>query len=240
MLKMLTRFRQSCLEREQEIDQVSGLERKDGAWEGGGTGRMAPSPQNLGLLLVYFLSFLFGLPANILALWAFVGRVRQPHPAPIHILLLSLTLADLLLLLLLLLLPFRTAEAAHDFTWPLGNTLCALTGFGFYCGISCRTRLLVGISVERYRSVALPVQHKLNRRPVYGVIAAVAIWLLSFGHCSVVIIVQHLPTNSSREANSRPVCYDSFTQEQLRVLLPVRLELCRLLFFVPMEVTIFC
>lgn len=31
MLKMLTRFHQSCLEREQEIDQVSGLERKDGA-----------------------------------------------------------------------------------------------------------------------------------------------------------------------------------------------------------------
>ena len=199
---------------------------------------MAPSPQNLGLLLVYFLSFLFGLPANILALWAFVGRVRQPHPAPIHILLLSLTLADLLLLLLLL--PFRTAEAAHDFTWPLGDTLCALTGFGFYCGVSCSTRLLVGISVERYRSVALTVQHMLNRRPAYGVIAAVAIWLLSFGHWSVVIIVQHLPTNSSREANSRPVCYDSFTQEQLCVLLPVRLELCRLLFFVPMEVTIFC
>lgn len=66
---------------------------------------MAPVPQNLGLLLVYFLSFLFGLPANILALWAFVGASPAP-PAPIHILLLSLTLADLLLLLLLL-LPFR-------------------------------------------------------------------------------------------------------------------------------------
>ena len=201
---------------------------------------MAPSPQNLGLLLVYFLSFLFGLPANLLALWAFVGRVRQPHPAPIHILLLSLTLADLLLLLLLLLLLFKMVEAAHNFAWPLENTLCALTGFGFYCGIYCSTWLLVGISVEHYRSVAFPVQYKLNRRPVYGVIAAVAIQLLSFGHCSVVIIVQYLPTNSSREANSRPVCYDNFTQEQLRLVLPVRLELCLLFFFIPMGVTIFC
>ncbi|CAI9161750.1 unnamed protein product [Rangifer tarandus platyrhynchus] len=198
---------------------------------------MAPSPQNLGLLLVYFLSFLFGLPANLLALQAFLGRVHRPHPAPIHILLLSLTLADLLLLLLP---PFKMVEAAHNFAWPLGNTLCALTGFGFYCSIYCSTWLLVGISVERYRSVAFPVQYKLNRRPVYGVVAAVAIWLLSFGHCSIVIIVQYLPTNSSREANSRPVCYDNFTQEQLRVVLPVRLELCLLLFFIPMGVTIFC
>ncbi|XP_043756519.1 free fatty acid receptor 2-like [Cervus elaphus] len=198
---------------------------------------MAPSPQNLGLLLVYFLSFVLGLPANLLALRAFVGRVCRPHPAPIHILLLSLTLADLLLLLLL---PFKMVEAAHDFAWPLGNTLCALTGFGFHCSIYCSTWLLVGISVERYRSVAFPVQYKLNRRPVYGVIAAVAIWLLSFGHCSIVIIVQYLPTNSSREANSLPVCYDNFTQEQLRVVLPVRLELCLLLFFIPMGVTIFC
>ncbi|XP_061243986.1 free fatty acid receptor 2-like [Bos javanicus] len=196
---------------------------------------MAPSPQNLGLFLVYFLSFLFGLPANLLALWAFLGHVRQPHPAPIHILLLSLTLADLLLLLL-----FKMVGAAHNFAWPLENTLCALTGFGFYCGIYCSTWLLVGISVERYRSVAFPLQYKLNRRPVYGVIAAVAIWLLSFGHCSVVIIVQYLPTNSSREANSRPVSYDNFTQEQLCVVLPVRLELCLLFFFIPMGVTIFC
>ncbi|XP_055407115.1 free fatty acid receptor 2-like [Bubalus kerabau] len=200
---------------------------------------MAPSPQNLGLLLVYFLSFLFGLPANLLALWAFVGCVCQPHPTPIHILLLSLTLADLLLLLLLLLL-FKMVEAVHNFAWPLENTLCALTGFGFYCGIYCSTWLLVGISVERYCSVAFPVPYKLNRRPVYGVIAAVAIWILSFGHCRVVIIVQYLPTNSSREANSRPVCYDNFTQEQLRVVLLVRLELCLPFFFIPMGVTIFC
>lgn len=35
-------------------------------------------------------------------------------------------------------------------------------------------------------------------------------------------------------------CYENFTQEQLDVVLPVRLELCLVLFFVPMAVTIFC
>ena len=44
------------------------------------------------ILTAYIIILLTGLPANLLALRAFLGRVRQPHPAPVHILLLSLTL----------------------------------------------------------------------------------------------------------------------------------------------------
>ncbi|XP_006899787.1 PREDICTED: free fatty acid receptor 2-like [Elephantulus edwardii] len=195
---------------------------------------MPLEPRNLGLLFIYVISFLVGLPANLLALRAFIGRVRQPDPAPIHILLLSLTLADLLLLLLL---PFKMVEATNNSLWILGNAACALTGYGFYSAIYCSTWLLAGISVERYRSVAFPVQYKLSRRPVYGVIAAAVSWVLSFGHCSIVIVIQYLPTG--RPEGLR-VCYENFTREQLDVLLPVRLELCLVLFFVPMAVTIFC
>lgn len=199
---------------------------------------MAPSPRSLGLLFIYVLSFLFGLPANLLALRAFVGRVRQPHPAPIHILLLSLTLADLLLLLLL---PLKITEAASNFRWYLPGIVCALMGFGFYSSIYCSTWLLAGISIERYRSVAFPVQYKLSRRPLYGVIVALVSWIMSFGHCSIVIIVQYLPTNTSTgNAEGLISCYDNFTKEQLDVVLPVRLELCLVLFFIPMVVTIFC
>ncbi|ELV09361.1 free fatty acid receptor 2 [Tupaia chinensis] len=198
---------------------------------------MALHPRSVGILFIYIISFLIGLPANLLALRAFVGRVRQSQPAPIHILLLSLTLADLLLLLLV---PFKIVEAAYDFRWPLGEVVCALTAYGFYSGIYCSTWLLAGISIERYRSVAFPVQYKLFRRPLYGVIAALVSWILSFGHCSIVIIVQYLPTNNVSHAKDPPVCYDDFTDEQLRVVLPVRLELCLVLFFIPMAVTIFC
>ncbi|XP_012664534.1 free fatty acid receptor 2-like [Otolemur garnettii] len=200
---------------------------------------MAPNSRNTGILLVYILSFLIGLPANLLALRAFVGRVRQPQPAPVHVLLLSLTLADLLLLLQL---PFKMIEAAHDFSWPLGDVLCALTGFGFYSGIYCSTCLLAGISVERYRSVAFPAQYRLSRRPLYGVIAALVSGILSFGHCSIVIIVQYLPVNRTTAGGGEGLstCYEDFTHAQLDVLLPVRLELCLVLFLIPMAVTTFC
>ncbi|KAG3255844.1 free fatty acid receptor 2 [Ictidomys tridecemlineatus] len=189
------------------------------------------------ILVAYIVIFLTGLPANLLALRAFVGRVRQPHPAPVHILLLSLTMADLLLLLLL---PFKIIEAASDFHWYLPQIVCALTGFGFYSSIYCSTWLLAGISIERYLGVAFPVQYKLSRRPLYGVIAALIAWFMSFGHCTIVIVVQYL--NSTGEAGNRNgmTCYENFTKEQLDVVLPVRLELCLVLFFIPMAVTIFC
>nr|XP_002722264.1 free fatty acid receptor 2 [Oryctolagus cuniculus] len=189
------------------------------------------------ILTAYIIIFLTGLPANLLALRAFVERVRQPQPAPVHILLLSLTVADLLLLLLL---PFKIVEAASNFRWYLPQVVCALTGFGFYSSIYCSTWLLAGISMERYLGVAYPVQYKLARRPVYGVIAALVAWIMSFGHCTVVIVVQYL--NATQQVGSRNeiTCYENFTQEQLDVVLPVRLELCLVLFFIPMAVTIFC
>lgn len=185
------------------------------------------------ILVAYIFIFLTGLPANLLALRAFLGRVRQPHPAPIHILLLSLTLADLLLLVFL---PFKIIEAAYNFKWPQPNLLCAITGFIFYSSIYCSTWLLAGISIERYLGVAFPVKYKLFRRPVYGIIAAVVAWLMSFSHCTIVIIVQYLNATESFVDS----CYQNFTELQQEVVLPVRLELCLVLFFIPMAVTIFC
>ncbi|XP_070080149.1 free fatty acid receptor 2 [Equus przewalskii] len=188
------------------------------------------------IVVFYIIIFVTGLPANLVALWAFLKRVRQPHPAPIHILLLNLTLADLLLLLLL---PFKIIEAASDFHWYLPEVVCATVGFGFYSSIYCTTWLLAAISIERYLGVAFPVQYKLSRRPVYGVVAALVAWITSFGHCTIVIIVQYF--NSTQKAtNIEVTCYRNFTQEQLEVVLPVRLELCLVLFFIPMVITIFC
>ncbi|XP_074048668.1 free fatty acid receptor 2-like [Macrotis lagotis] len=186
------------------------------------------------LLVLYSVTFLIGLPANLLALRAFIRRVRQPHPAPIHILLLSLTLADLLLLLLL---PLKIFEAAKNFEWDLGREICAFSAFGFYSSIYCSTWLLAAISIERYLGVAYPVRYKLSRRPVYGIAAALVAWILSFGNCSIVIAVEYLGNSTD---NSNRACFDNFTDEQLDVVLPYRLEVVLVLFCLPMAVTVFC
>ncbi|XP_048185917.1 free fatty acid receptor 2 [Perognathus longimembris pacificus] len=122
------------------------------------------------MLAAYAVILATGLPANLLALRAFVGRLRRPRPAPAHVLLLSLTLADLLLLLLPP--PVRMAEAARGFAWPPPRALCAPAAFAQYSGVYRSTGLLAALSAERYPGVAFPVRYQLARRPLHGLLAA--------------------------------------------------------------------
>ncbi|XP_071004465.1 free fatty acid receptor 2 [Oncorhynchus clarkii lewisi] len=213
-------------------------------------------------LSVYLVTFLTGLPANAVAFYTFSKKVRQ-KPTPIDILLLNLTISDLLFLLFL---PFKMQEVTNDMTWSLPYILCPLSGFFFYMTIYVSTLFLTAVSVERYLGVAFPIQHSLKRRPLYAVVASVFIWVFSVLHLSIVVIMPYYnppqdslssTTNSSNSyefsnvsnaplsdgnniASSRNVCYEDFSEKQLAILLPVRLELCLILFCVPFLICSFC
>nr|XP_028598395.1 free fatty acid receptor 2-like [Podarcis muralis] len=195
---------------------------------------------NAMVLAVYIFAFLAGLPANLLAFYTFQAKVRQ-KATPIEILLFNLTVSDVILLLFL---PFKMVEAASDMTWPLPMFLCPLTNFCYYSSIYISTLFLMAISVERYLGVAYPIRYKLNRRPMYAVFASILFWFLACSHCSIVYIVElavpdHHNETISNSANASK-CYESFSPNQLDILLPVRLELCITLFFLPFLITLFC
>ncbi|CAI5781250.1 free fatty acid receptor 2-like [Podarcis lilfordi] len=129
-------------------------------------------------------------------------------------------------------------------TWPLPMFLCPLTNFCYYSSIYISTLFLMAISVERYLGVAYPIRYKLNRRPMYAVFASILFWFLACSHCSIVYIVElavpdHNNETISNSANASK-CYESFSANQLDILLPVRLELCITLFFLPFLITLFC
>ncbi|XP_030606219.1 free fatty acid receptor 2 [Archocentrus centrarchus] len=201
-------------------------------------------------LSVYIVTFVLGLPANVLAFYTFCKKVRQ-KPTPIDILLLNLTISDLLFLLFL---PFKMQEVMNDMIWDMPYVLCPLSGFVFYMTIYNSTFFLTAVSVERYLGVAFPIRHSLKRRPVYAVAASIFFWIFSIAQLSIVFIVpfigpEHFPvTTESHNAsanstigNSRvDVCYENFTELQLEVLLPVRLELCVVLFCIPFLISSFC
>ncbi|XP_061452521.1 free fatty acid receptor 2-like [Rhineura floridana] len=190
---------------------------------------------NKTVLAIYIFSFLTGFPSNLLAGYAFLRKVRQ-KPTPIDIFLLNLTVSDLFLLIFL---PFKMTEAAMDMTWPFPDFLCPLTNFCFYSSIYLSTLFLMGVSVERYLCVAHPVKHKLNRRPTYAIAASILFWLLACSHCaSIVYVVEY--RNGTLAKFEGTTCYETFSPEQLRILLPFRLELCLLLFCLPLIITIFC
>ncbi|KAF5909869.1 free fatty acid receptor 3-like, partial [Clarias magur] len=183
------------------------------------------------VLAVNGITLIIGLPANLVALYTFIQKVRQ-RPTPIDVLLLSLTISDLIFLFIL---PFRMKEA-DDMEWTLPEFLCPLTGFFFYTSIYNSTFLLTAISVERYLGVAFPIKYKLKRHPRYAWIACVIFWVVSMAHCSIVYIEYYSEDNIT----NIQACYAEFSDEQLKILLPVRLELFAVLFCTPFIICCFC
>ncbi|XP_059364823.1 free fatty acid receptor 2-like [Carassius carassius] len=186
-------------------------------------------------LTIYIFTFITGFPANVLAFYTLSRKVWR-KPAPIDILLLNLIISDLLFLIFL---PFKMQEVANNMEWNIDYFLCPLSGFVFYMTIYNSTFFLTAVSVERYLGVAFPIQHSLWRRPIYAVFASIFIWVFSILHLSIVYIMPYY-NPSGMVPPSRNVCYEEFTNAQLEILLPVRLELCIVLFCIPLFICSFC
>ncbi|KAM6967577.1 free fatty acid receptor 2 [Aplochiton taeniatus] len=185
------------------------------------------------ILSVYILTFLIGLPANILAAHAFGIKILK-RSNPTDVLLFNLTVSDLIFLFFL---PFKIYEAASDMLWNLPGFLCSITAFVFFSTIYTSSLLLMAVSVVRYIAAAFPIAYRKMHRPVYTVVASVSIWLFAAAHCTVVFITQHHP---ALRGNASNVCYENFTKEQLAIILPVRLEFFVVLSFIPLVVSVFC
>ncbi|GAA6220439.1 free fatty acid receptor 2-like isoform X3 [Lates japonicus] len=185
------------------------------------------------ILSVYIISFLIGLPANLVALYAFSVKIHS-KPLPTDILLLNLTVSDLLFLIIL---PLKMHEAASDMKWNLPHFLCSITSFTFFSTIYTSSLLLMAVSVVRYIGVAFPVTYHQLHKPVYAIVISAVIWLISAAHCSITFITQHHP---SLPNNNSSVCYEKFTEKQLEILLPVRLEFFFVLCLIPLIICVYC
>ncbi|XP_044064300.1 free fatty acid receptor 2-like [Siniperca chuatsi] len=194
---------------------------------------MEPTVSSEVILSIYIISFLMGLPANLLALYAFSVKIHS-KPCPTDILLLNLTVSDLLFLIIL---PLKMYEAASGMKWNLSIFLCSITSFIFFSTIYTSSLLLMAVSVIRYIAVAFPITYHQLQRPVYAIVICAVIWLISAGHCSITFITQHHPSLASKNTS---VCYENFTKKQLEVLLPVRLEFFFVLCLIPLLICVYC
>nr|XP_033497572.1 free fatty acid receptor 2 [Epinephelus lanceolatus]XP_033497573.1 free fatty acid receptor 2 [Epinephelus lanceolatus] len=194
---------------------------------------MEPAVRSEVILSVYIISFLIGLPSNLLSLYAFSVKINS-KPLPTDILLLNLTVSDLLFLIIL---PLKMHEAASGMEWHLPSFLCSITSFTFFSTIYTSSLLLMAVSVVRYIGVAFPVTYHRLLKPVYAIVTSAVIWLISAAHCSITFITQHHPSLSSKNSS---VCYENFTEKQLKVLLPVRLEFFFVLCLIPLLICVYC
>ncbi|NXV92327.1 FFAR2 protein, partial [Calonectris borealis] len=196
-------------------------------------------PPTMLVLTIYIVAFTIGLPANIFVFATLLSTARRRRLSSSTILLLNLTAADLLLLLFL---PFKMVEAAAGMTWPLPIVLCPVANYCFYSTIYLSSLFLAALSVERYLSVVFPLHYTNQRRAGRAMAASLVIWLLACSHCSIVFAADSTApiVRDGSNATNLYKCYDDFSEEQLRFVLPLRLELFLVLFLLPFAVTIFC
>ncbi|KAF0024461.1 free fatty acid receptor 3-like [Scophthalmus maximus] len=200
------------------------------------------------LLSVYIVTFLMGVPANILAFCTFCRKVRR-KATPIDVLLLNLTISDLIFLFFL---PFKMKEASDDMAWLLPFPLCPFTAFLFYVTIYNSTLLLTAVGVERYLGVAYPLRYSMYHRPRYALVASLLFWVVTSLNLSIVYIMPYAQwqkgadgdnnngSNTSSPAPPPPTCYLDFTEDELMILLQFRLELFIVLFCIPFLICCFC
>lgn len=186
------------------------------------------------ILAVYTVTFLIGLPANLLAMCTFVRKLSD-KPSPNDILLFNLMASDLVFLFFL---PFKMYEAAVGMHWYLSKSLCSIASFFFFTTIYTSSLLLMAIAVDRYLGLAFPFKYRVMRKPLYASVGSVFIWLFSAGHCTIVFFIVHMPELNHNEPKT--VCYENFTDRQKEVLLPVRFEFFVVMYLLPLLVCIFC
>ncbi|RXN20965.1 free fatty acid receptor 2-like protein [Labeo rohita] len=186
------------------------------------------------ILSVYILTFLIGLPTNLLAICTFAKKLGD-KPSPNDILLFNLTASDLLFLLFL---PFKMYEAAIGMKWYLSQSLCSIASYFFFTTIYTSSLLLMAIATDRYLGLAFPIKYRLLRKPLYAAVGSGIIWLVSAAHCSIVFIIVHMPAPNATVP--KVVCYENFTEKQKKILLPVRLEFFVVMYMLPLLVSIFC
>lgn len=220
-------------------------------------------------LSVYIITFVLGFPTNVLAFYTFCRKLRQ-KATPIDILLLNLTISDLLFLLFLpFKMQEVVNDMMWDMPYmlcPLSGFIFYMTIYNstfFLTAVSVERYLGVAFPIQ-YTVKRRPVYAVAASVCIwiFTFIHLSIVFIMPFigtessEHSPNSTLVQNASvgsafgdvysSSSSRgaptpsEAPRKDVCYQNFTDAQLKVLLPVRLELCVVLFCIPLLICSFC
>ncbi|XP_040284892.1 free fatty acid receptor 2-like [Bufo bufo] len=191
-------------------------------------------------LVIYVMTLFLGLPSNLLVFYIFFKKART-RLTPNLIYMINLCVSDLLFIMLL---PVKITETFFR-SWTLPEILCPLFNFIHFSTIYASVFFLTAVSVGRYLSVAFPIKYKIYKKPKYSLLICLCLWTLVIAHISFVFVVEtsqngYLETFLSLTDDNMRVCYENFTDTQLAMIAPARLEFAIVLFFLPLTITIFC
>ncbi|KAF4094098.1 hypothetical protein AMELA_G00009190 [Ameiurus melas] len=182
--------------------------------------------------LLYLVSFVFGFPTNLLALFVLLFRTKK---FPSTILLVNLTCCDLLLLLML---PLRIIYHFQGNNWAFGEVSCRLLIALLYGNMYGSVICLALIAVDRYVALVHPFGAKTLRSYKTSILMSMMVW--------IVVVIAAAPLLASRQSYfisnlSITTCHDALPEkEQENYFLPYFASLFFLCFLLPLFVVVFC
>ncbi|XP_030597031.1 free fatty acid receptor 3 [Archocentrus centrarchus] len=186
-------------------------------------------------LVIYIFTFLLGLPANLLVLFVYMRKARKHGATPNVVYALNLCLANLGLLVWL---PVKALETLLQ-DWRLPAPVCPVYSFFLYSSLYGSCLFITAVTVGRYVSIAFPIIYKRWRCARNTCIISAVLWLLVLLHLSPALVAEGGAFFVST-GNNTSACYEVFSESQLAVLLPLRLEMAIVLFLLPLILTTFC
>ncbi|XP_015239901.1 PREDICTED: free fatty acid receptor 3-like [Cyprinodon variegatus] len=186
-------------------------------------------------LSVYIFTFLLGLPANLLVFFVYIRKARKHGATPNVVYALNLCVANLAFMVWL---PVKILETLLK-DWMLPPPMCPIYSFFLYLSIYVSCLFITAVTVGRYLSIAFPIVYKRYRRARLSCYICASLWLLVTAHLGIGLVAEGDAYFVVVE-NDVSACYDHFNATQLKVLLPLRLEMAVVLFIFPLIVTSFC
>ncbi|XP_051948276.1 free fatty acid receptor 2-like [Xyrauchen texanus] len=187
-------------------------------------------------MVVYIFTFMLGLPANLLVLFVYLRKARKHGATPNVVYALNLCLANLALVSWM---PLKVAKSVYQ-GWAFPAELCIVYNFFLFFSLYGSSLLLTAVVVGRYLSVAYPISYKIYRRPRTSCLVSVILWAIVLLHLGFAYLAEGGSHFVSLSEQNVSTCYENFTQEQLDVLVPLRLEMALLLFLMPLVLSAFC
>ncbi|OCU00807.1 proteinase-activated receptor 4 [Xenopus laevis] len=178
---------------------------------------------------IYTLVFLVGLPANAVAFWVLVTRVKKMTST---VFLINLAVADLLLIVTL---PFKISYYFLGNDWIFGETMCRAVTCFFYANIYCSVFLLMSISVDRYMAVVHPFFSRTFRSKNFAIFMCSISWMIA--------VLSILPLASMRQSyplseSDLTLCHDGLPRQE-KYLFYYFVCLIVLGFLLPLTIIIF-
>lgn len=181
--------------------------------------------------LFYSLVFVVGLFGNCLALHVIRPNLKKINSTTLYSL--NLVISDILFALSL---PLRIVYYALGFHWPLGETLCKMSGLVFYINTYAGVNFMTCLSVDRFIAVVLPLRYARFRKVSTVKYICVGVWLLVLGQ--TLPLLSH--TMTSLEPDGLITCMEYPMFEKVDNIAPILIGAVFLGYIIPVVTILGC